>query len=244
MTSPQGRASIVPMKIIRSALPGIVASLCVLSAAALGGCASDDGTDGATGGTDGATGGTDGATGGTDGATGGTDGATGGTTATGGTDGATGGAPGTGGSGPDPNEMPTDTSAAGIAAFLAAGTYQSAPWVGDAAPRMSDNSVNVHSDELRVFFNTEAVAAKTNDASAMGTMIVKEMYEGGALVGHAVSLKTGSGNGMDDWTHYCNAPADSTICTGAVAETMPVYGVGISGCGFCHGQVPYAPLPQ
>jgi hypothetical protein len=140
--------------------------------------------------------------------------------------------------------MPSDTSAAGIAAFIAAGTYQSAPWVGDAAARASENSVNIHGDQMRVFFNSAAVAAKTNNASTMGTMIVKELYEGGAVVGHAVSLKTGAANGIGDWTHYCNAPAGSTRCTGAAEANMPLYGVGLTGCGFCHGQVPYAPLPQ
>jgi hypothetical protein len=69
-------------------------------------------------------------------------------------------------------------------------------------------------------------------------------FQRGSAVGHAVSLKTGAGNSIGDWTHYCNAPAGSTICTGAAEANMPLYGVGLTGCGFCHGQVPYAPLPQ
>lgn len=221
------------MKRLKSVLPGIVASrhlvasVCFIGAAALGGCAGEDGTE-------------DDATGGSVG-----DGdATGGTTASGGGTGS-GGTTSSGGTGPDPNEMPSDTSAEGIAAFLEAGTYQSSPWVGDPAPRGTDNVVNVHGAQMRVFFNSAAVAAVTNDTSAAGTMVVKELYEAGAVVGHAVSIKTGSGNTANDWLHYCNAPVGSTACTGESVNTMPIYAVGVeAACGYCHGQVPYAPLPQ
>jgi hypothetical protein len=235
MTSLARRASILAMKILRSQLPAYIASFCIASAAALGGCASDDGTEDPAGDGDG-----DMASGG---AASGGGAATGGAAATGGTTG-TGGTDGSGGS-VSANELPSDISEAGIAAFLTAGTYKATPWIGDAAPRASDNPVNIHGAEIRVFFNSAAAASVTrnDNTSDMGTMVVKELYDAGAVVGHAVSIKTGAGNTMSDWTYYCSAPAGSTACTGGAAEET-FFGEGLTECGFCHGQQPYAPLPQ
>jgi hypothetical protein len=155
---------------------------------------------------------------------------------------ATGGTVGDG-DGDSTNELPSDMTEAGIAAFLDAQTYRSAPWVGDAAIRGSESVGNIHGSELRVFFNSAAVAAKMNGSSEIGTMVVKELYESGAMVGQAVTIKTGEGVSMNSWTFYCSAPEDSSICSGS-SSSGSHFGTGLIECGFCHGETPIAPLPQ
>ncbi len=210
-------------------LPRLLASLCLIGTSALTACASDDGTtdDAASGGSTASGGGT----------------GSGGDTATGGMSAGDGG-----GTAADPNELPAEITLAGVEAFLAAGTYQNAPWVGDAAARPPGASGNAHGESMRVFFNTAAAATKTRNDSSLpaetGSMIVKELYEAGAVVGHAVSIKAREGMGWSTWTYYCNAPEGSTLCSGEV-ETYPIFDEGpAEGCGFCHAEVPIADLPQ
>lgn len=149
------------------------------------------------------------------------------------------------GDGDASNELPADSTQAAIEAFLEGEMYKQAPWVGDAATRAGESTVNVHGDALRVYFNPTGLTARQEDAgsSPVGSMAVKEFYdEAGAVVGRAASIKTGEGNTMDDWTFYCSAPGTS-LCTGE-SDPGTLYGAGISECGFCHGQVFYAAPPQ
>src|SRR6187551_2792058 len=65
-----------------------------------------------------------------------------------------GGSSGSGGSGSDPSQLPSDTTATGIASFIQAGTYKS--WVHDAAPRPAF-SLLTHGNNMQVYFNELAV---------------------------------------------------------------------------------------
>lgn len=226
MTSTKPRASMGSMKLTPPTLRSVLALLFFGSATTLIACSGEDDTTGDGDGTGGTVGDGDG---------------TGGTVGDG--DG-TGGTPGDG-DGTGVNELPADSSQASIEAFLAAGTYKSAPWVGDAAIRAGDVVGNIHGNALQVFFNSAAVTSKTSgDTNSLtGTMVVKEMFdEAGVSIGHAVQLKTGEGNTKDDWTFYCSAPEGSTLCTGE-AVPSPIYGAGLGECGYCHGQMPYADPP-
>jgi hypothetical protein len=139
---------------------------------------------------------------------------------------------GTGGSAPT-NQFPADTSEATVAAFLTAESYKT--WTADAAPRDSDEVVNVHGSAMRVYFNDNAVTSHGGDASPL-SMVVKELYDDqGALVGRAATLV----DATSALTFYCSATS-GTGCTGA-AEAEPLY--NDFSCSTCHGPQFYAPLP-
>lgn len=150
-------------------------------------------------------------------------------------------------------DYPTDTTQAGLEAFLASESYRSAPWIGDSAVRTTAEAWG-HGNALRVYFNTGAVQAKTAElngepmaSSMVGAMAVKEFYDdAGNLVGKATSIKTAEGMSFNDVTYYCTTtdPA-STLCIGSAPETMPIYGAGASECGFCHGGTGFlSPMPK
>lgn len=208
------------MKILRSTLPGIVASLCVISAAAVAGCASDDGT-GDPGDGDGDT------------ATGGAT-SSGGGTATGGVTG-TGGDAGTGG-GSSEGQFPSDNTLAGVEAFLATQSYKT--WTAEPAPH-APRSYEIHGDLMQVYFNDVAVATHSNADNL--AMTVKELYDaGGVQVGIAAAWKADN-----VWNYYCTQDdPSSTACAADEGSTFPVYGQGFDvGCGFCHGAAFLTPLP-
>lgn len=130
-------------------------------------------------------------------------------------------------------QFPADTTEATVAAFLAAESYKT--WTGDAAPRGSEDTVNVHGDFLRVFFNDNAVTSHGGPASPQ-SMVVKEIYDAqGTLLGKATTI-IDADLGR---TFYCSVTS-GTGCTGQ-AETEPLYD-DIS-CSSCHGGQFYAPLP-
>ena len=138
--------------------------------------------------------------------------------------------------GSDDGELPDDSSQAAIEAFLATESYRD--WTGDSVIRVGGSVVNPHGDALRVFFNQAAVDSirAGTESSLLGAMAVKEVHDDtGVVMGKAVRWKTGSGELTGDWTHYCTAPQDSELCTGATIE-LPVFGTGMSmECGTCHG---------
>lgn len=105
--------------------------------------------------------------------------------------------------------------------------------------------MNPHGDALRVYFN-DAALTSINEAlepAADGAMVVKEIYDPqGTMLGHAVSIKSGEGAGMNTWTYYCNLSANDALC-GASGTSLPIYGEGASSCGFCHGETFYADAP-
>jgi hypothetical protein len=215
------------------------------------------GAGGATGGTGGATGGTagtGGATGGTAGVgTGGTGGAAG--APTGGVGGATGGAgaggagagmagsgtagsgmagsgtagSGTGGGGA--TDSPTDTSQTGLEAFLTAMSHRGADWransetpIGEALPHMNN----------RIFYNRtlRQSAADGKGGTGMphttGSMVVKEIYTGTNVIGHAVMLRTATA-----WIYYCEAD-EAGRCSSTSMPNQASYAMTATACS-CHG---------
>jgi len=158
-----------------------------------------------------------------------------------------GGTTGSGGASGD-STVPSDTSQAGIEAFLAAGTYKSAPWVFDATPRPSGGSTSPHGN-VRVYLNPTAVASiegGNNDfgdepGNTVDSMAVKELYDtAGTQLGTAVMLRTAASGASADWIYYCSSTTSN--CTGST-ESGPTYGPGASDCSICHGGLFYAPVP-
>jgi len=72
-------------------------------------------------------------------------------------------------------------------------------------------------------------------------MAVKEFYNAGAVVGHAVMLKKPGAYG--EWAYYCDG--DKTLCGLAAEMATPFFGAGagVSPCGFCHAGNIYTPVP-
>lgn len=199
------------------------------------GCAADDAVSGP-----GAKG-----SGGSSAASGGNKGNTGGSKATGGS--STGGASATG-------SAPEATVDA-IKAFIAAGTYKSAPWKADVdAPRASVNSGH---GMVRVWFNdTIQASAVANNLKTVpnkpavppashdtGSMVVKELYKDGAVIGHAAMLKLDGV--MNQWAYYCKGPKAECGAVPNDATVTPYFGTGplASPCGFCHGGNVFTPVP-
>lgn len=161
---------------------------------------------------------------------------------TGGASGSGGSAPASGGSGSGDTTVPTDTTQAGLEAFLAAGSYKSAPWVFDAAIR----TTTPHGD-VRVYFNPTAVAsiqAGTNTLTAPGnpldTMVIKELYADGAQIGTAIMMRVDTtGTQSTDWLYYC-ASSDQAACADDGAGPIITGG---GQCRFCHGGFIITELP-
>jgi hypothetical protein len=213
-----------------------------VSLAALASACSDDATgDAGTGGTSGtatggtgtggtATGGTSGSgTGGSAGSgTGGTAGAGTGGSATGGSAGAaTGGSSGSGAA-----DYPSDSSQAGIEAWLAMNTYtmmgmgfrpESMPSDGMTAPHMLNKR----------YFNetiiTSNAAGNMTSTHTTGSMAVKDILTGTSVIGKAAMLKTATG-----WVFYCKASEADRCYSGSTADAT-YYGTtgGTTGCA-CH----------
>jgi hypothetical protein len=134
-------------------------------------------------------------------------------------------------------EIPSDLSAAGIQAFLDAGSYKT--WIHDAAPRANSSILGSHGNSLQVYFNDVAEAAGSKGEPAVGGMIVKEIYDeaGTMQIGVAVSIKQ-----EPDWVYYCKS-TDPALCADGSGETMVFDDSDSSGCAACHGDTMYSPLP-
>jgi len=148
---------------------------------------------------------------------------------------------GTLGSGGDATneQFPSDTSAEGIAAFLAAGTYRS--WVHRPAP-YPPGDLRFHGELMLAYFNEVAVA--THDDAAIYAMTVKELYDAaGTQIGTAAALKTTEVT--DRWTYYCMEDVPGTSCTNDSSAEYPVYEVEEfhTGCALCHGDAIISTLP-
>jgi hypothetical protein len=207
------------------------------------------GAGGATGGTAGmATGGAGGATGGAGGAGGATGGAGGATGGSAGTGGATGGAAGTGGAtggaggaaagsagtgtagtgGGGATDSPSDTSQAGLEAFLMAMSYTGQDWVSGAAMPTTTGSVHALN---RIWYNktlrTSAAASMTPHAP--GSMVVKEMYTDANVIGRAAMLRTAT----NMWIYYCVA-SEAARCNASSMPNQASYATTATSCA-CHG---------
>jgi hypothetical protein len=148
---------------------------------------------------------------------------------TGGT-GTTGGSGGSGG-GSGSNDHPTDSSQAGIEAFLAMQSYI-ATGMGFRPETAPSTNMSVHTTVKR-YFNETLIASKAAGQSTSthteGSMVVKDILTNGTAVGHAAMLKTATG-----WVFYCKASEDGRCFTGSTANTV-AYGTsgGTTGCS-CH----------
>lgn len=162
--------------------------------------------------------------------------------------------PADGTGGPDPATFPSDTSAQGIADFLAEETYKSAPWTApDAAPRPPASSTSPHGS-VRVYRNPQVEESfAAGDGTLDGTsgepldqysMVVKELYDAsGTLIGKAANLKVTEG---EQWTFFCYASAANVCGTDTPTNTSDdaLYGVGIDAdgaCSACHGDTVLSP---
>ncbi|HEY3497102.1 MAG TPA: hypothetical protein VGK73_20530 [Polyangiaceae bacterium] len=203
-------------------LPLCTALLALVSSA---GCSSDDGepqpsSDAGTAGS-----GTSGSAG-----SGGSSAGSGGSSAGSGGSAAGAGGSSAGSAGSGATDSPSDTTAEGIAAFLAAGSYKGSDWVSDVdAPRASDG--NSHG-MVRVWFNRTVRQSKADGDSPVdaGSMVVKELYgTGSSVVGHAVLLRSGQ------TIYYCESN-EAGLCYSGHQAGMGIYGTSATGTNCaCHG---------
>ncbi len=175
-----------------------------------------------------------------------------GTTA--GEDSSTGGASGSdgseGGSDGSGDALPEDGTEEGIAAFLAAKTYQA--WMSETAmPRPASDSVSPHGT-VRVYFNDVLIASQKAGKGTVDvphdplSMTVKELYDdGGTMVGQAAMLNANEKAPMPGWIYHCWGPANR--CSTGEPDTMPdtpIHGQGFDvGCGACHGGMVFTQFP-
>jgi hypothetical protein len=202
------------------------------------------GKGGTTGGTAG-TGGTAAGTGGTAAGTGGTAGTgmagTGGTAGTGvaGTGGATGGAgAGTAGSstsgagGGGASDSPSDTSQAGIEAFLTAMSHNGADWRAGSAMPVEGESLHGRD---RIWYNRTLRQSKaagkgvTGMPHDPGSMVVKDIYTAETVIGRAVMLR----NNNNQWIYYCMA-SEAGRCNSTSMPNQASYAMAPTACS-CHG---------
>jgi hypothetical protein len=172
-------------------------------------------------------------TGGTGTAGSGTGGAAAGKGGTGGAAAGTGGAAsGSGGAAGGGSDSPSDTTQAGIEAFLTAKDYRDAGWVSDVpAPRAPADELTPHG-RVQVWFNGTLRSGRTMTPRPPGSMIVKELYDAGTnVVGHAVMVRTTATT--NQWIYYCVANEDGRCSSSSMANT-PSYSLGTGSCN-CHG---------
>ncbi len=143
-----------------------------------------------------------------------------------------------------------DATSDAIKAFIMAGTYKSAPWKSDvAAARAASSGVSPHG-MVRVWFNDTIQTSSKAGNGAMGkpahtegSMVVKEMYDAGAVVGHAAMLKKAGAAG--EWAYYCEGPMGR--CGSGVDTTAKPYfstgGGDTAACAGCHFGTVFTPAP-
>jgi hypothetical protein len=186
---------------------------------------SDSGDDGAS--NNGGSGGTS-PTGGTAGAAGSATSGTGGS----GTSGAAGSGT-SGASGGGALDHPTDTTQAGIEAFLAAESYKTMG-MGWRPESMPASGTGVPHGAVKRYFNETIIASKAagNAPPTMqhtaGSMSVKEILDGTTVVGKATMLRTDS-----MWIYYCTSSMEGRCYTGSAAGST-YYGTTAGSCA-CHG---------
>lgn len=141
-------------------------------------------------------------------------------------------------------DAPSDTTSAGIAAFVGAGSYLIPPWKSEsAAPRDAATSVSPHG-RVRVWLDRVAAASTSVADITPDAMAVKEMYDtADQLVGRAAIVQTTSSN--NDVVYWCYGPAGR--CGDGEPEytaDAPLYGVGAAAttCQGCHGGLLFTKL--
>ena len=145
---------------------------------------------------------------------------------------ATGGMPSSAGQ-PPTLDYPTDTTAEGIQAFIDAANYRSATWAsGMTAPEDPPmGTLSPHGHEYIWYNHTLRQSnseGHTGTSSTTGSMVVKEIYTGGSVVGHAAMLRTDR-----SWILFCIS-SESDRCYSGAPANMVTYTTSITNCG-CHG---------
>ena len=196
-------------------------TLLVAAAASLSACSDDPAADpagtGGTGGSAGSGAGTAGSGAGTAGS------ATGGSAGT-----ATGGSAGTGA-----NDHPTDSTQAGIQTYLDGNAF-TMTGMGWRPEAIASNGTSQPHLAVRRYYNETLIASKnagnTLNAHTAGSMTVKEILEGGAVVGKAALLRNDT-----TWVFYCMSSLAERCFAGSAAN-MAYYGASANttGCA-CHG---------
>jgi hypothetical protein len=153
---------------------------------------------------------------------------------------------GTGTGGAASNDFPTDTSQAGFDAFIAAELYKTSTWTPETSGPREATSVTSPHGRVRVWLNAVVEASHAAGEGSVGgepldqnSMAVKELYDDAdSVIGHAVSLKTGTTIAESDTTYYCVGPSER--CGGP----SPLYGAGAVDCAGCHGGLVFTGIPQ
>jgi hypothetical protein len=151
--------------------------------------------------------------------------------------GMTGGAGMPGGAGMGNNgDYPPDLTMDGLIAMIEAEGYKGATWKSDRT------DINTMPDEfsphghMRIWYNqtvrqSNAQGEGTTTAPFdSGSMVVKEMYTGTGIVGHAVMLRAGT-----TWFYYCLASEDGRCSSSSVAGMAQAVSSGGVGSCSCHG---------
>jgi hypothetical protein len=115
--------------------------------------------------------------------------------------------------------VPTERVA--LSQWLASAAFRS--WTGDASARPPQQD-SPHGS-VRVFFNPTVEDSLRRDIlpRPVGSVLVKEIYSGGSVDGHAVMLKVREGSSGDDWLFY-----------EAFGNSTSTYNLGAGGCTGCH----------
>lgn len=119
----------------------------------------------------------------------------------------------------------SDSSSAGITAFLKEGSYRN--WATKQAAPI--DAVSSHSSKTQTYFDDAAskAAKATSNPLPKDSVIVKEIYasDGTTLRGHAVMAKVADGSGGETWLWF----------EGFLPEySNPYYGIGLTTCVGCH----------
>jgi hypothetical protein len=138
-----------------------------------------------------------------------------------------------GSAGSGANDHPTDSTAAGITAYLDANSFTTTGmgWRPEAIPSNGTSQPHL---AVKRYYNETLIASKaagnTLNAHTVGSMTVKEILEGGAVVGKAAMLRNDT-----TWVYYCMSTLAERCFAGSMANMM-YYGpsANTTGCA-CHG---------
>lgn len=142
-------------------------------------------------------------------------------------------------SGGPATSWPQDSSAQGIADFLASDRWRAPPWVAETeAPRDALVSFSPHG-RVQVYLNDVLIESKRalrggyeGEPHLTGSMAIKDMHgPDDALLGTAVMLKLEGGD--QQWAYWCEGP--ESLC-GARFAGSRYHAVSYdSECALCHG---------
>ena len=132
-------------------------------------------------------------------------------------------------------DVPPDSSVDGLTGFFDALEYRGSSWAsGKDAPSEADaGSLSPHG-LVRIFYNHVLRASVADghgssaDPHADGSMVVKELYTGEVVVGHAAMLRTDG-----KWLYFCTA-SEGSRCYGGSPANEVRYQTSIENCA-CHG---------